>query len=140
MEKKLKIQFWKAECALAAVIPEQLGLPLRPHIYDKTTFPWKYKEEYFVIVNKHSYDEHFWLSPTYIELKPKCIEDKKDCWHRIGKITFGSNEARDNYLAKVVKKITDEIFNNPRIEPKVEKNGEVETYIWDIANLIIESE
>lgn len=115
MEKKLIIQFWKTECALAMQIPEQTGLPLRPQSYDKTTFPWRYKEDgCFVKVNDDNQDD--WLKCKLIGILPN---SKK---YRF--IVENTNDDRGFSLYKEARPLVKEF-------PKVEENGPVVTYTWD---------
>lgn len=89
MSKKLKIQFWKAEKALAMQILEQEGLP-------------SCKEEGEVLIRNqpalHEYD---------IILR--------GCWKwdslRISHIEFSTNTERDAYLENIVNAITEELFS-----------------------------
>lgn len=88
MKKKLKIQFWKAERALAMQILEQEWLP-------------NYKDEGF----------------TYIWDQPALYENSIDLRGRakwanlnIPCIEFDTNAERDEYLQKAVSAITDELF------------------------------
>lgn len=89
MKKKLKIQFWKAEKALAMQILEQEGLP-------------KEKMDGYVRINDSpalSSDKVVWLRGYlhYANLK-------------LNPIHFDSNAERDEYLRKAVNAITDELF------------------------------
>lgn len=90
MSKKLKIQFWKAEKALAMQILGQEGLPERKNegLVHIKSFPWLYK--------------------TAIELRGDCSR----CDWEIAKENFDTNIERDNYLQKAVKAITDELFTS----------------------------
>lgn len=89
MNKKLKIQFWRAEKALAMQILEQEGLP-------------SCKEEGEVLIRNqpalHEYD---------IILR--------GCWKwdslRISHIEFSTNTERDAYLENIVNAITEELFS-----------------------------
>lgn len=102
MSKKLKIQFWIAEKALAMQILEQEGLP-------------SCKEAGKVLIRNqptlHEYD---------IILR--------GCWKwdnlRISHIEFSTNTERDEYLQKAVNAITDELFTDER-ELKVGEMCEV---------------
>ena len=89
MNKKLKIQFWKAEKALAMQILEQEGLP-------------KEKGDGYVRINDSPAlisDNVVWLRGYlhYANLK-------------LTPIHFETNAERDEYLQKVVNSITDELF------------------------------
>lgn len=88
MSKKLKIQFWKAERALAMQILEQEGLP-------------SCKEEGKVLIliqpALYAYD---------IVLRGRVKWDNL----RIPYIEFDTNAERDEYLQKAVNAITDELF------------------------------
>lgn len=168
MSKKLKIQFWRAERALAMQILEQEGLP-------------KYKKDGFIHITDSpalDFEKGVWL---------------RGCNHyadfRLETINCETYEGRVAYLQKAVNSITDELFTgeeelkvgeicevwNPdskkwqdrrllailpenyeerfivdslrhpnryapfsvarplakRIEPKIEKNGNVVTYTWE---------
>lgn len=88
MSKKLKIQFWKAEKALAMQILEQEGLP-------------KEKEKGYI----------------RIVLQPDLLTEAlylrvKEHEYNLGilSIDFNSNSDRDAYLQKAVNAITDELF------------------------------
>ena len=86
--KKLKIQFWKAEKALAMQILEQEGLP-------------KHKNDRFV---KSEYSpslgsEEIWLRGSEVIYNTY-----------IDSVYFKSNSERDAYLEKIVNAITDELF------------------------------
>lgn len=106
--KKLKIQFWKAEKALAMQILEQEGLP-------------KEKRDGFIkIIDSPALDFVLgvWLrgyhSSSTLSIKT---------------ISLNSNAARDEYLQKAVNAITDELFTGegePKIGEMCEvRNGEV---------------
>lgn len=86
--KKLKIQFWKAERALAMQILEQEGLP-------------SYKEEGKVLILTqpalYAYD---------IVLRGRAKWDNL----RIPHMEFDTNTERDAYLERIVNAITDELF------------------------------
>lgn len=86
--KKLKIQFWKAERALAMQILEQEGLP-------------KHKYKGFVKTERSpSLDsKEMWLRGS---------ETTYDSY--IDSIRFETNTERDEYLQKAVNSITDELF------------------------------
>lgn len=90
MSKKLKIQFWKAEKALAMQILEQEGLP-------------KHKEEGIVYIGAIP-----WLCEKRIDLRG-CRPEFD--WN-IERIIFGTNDERDAYLKKKVDAITDELFTD----------------------------
>lgn len=88
MSKKLKIQFWKAEKALAMQILEQEGLPDRKNegLVHIESFPWLYK--------------------TAIELRGEHISRNSDIvW-----ITFDTQYELNVYLHWAIKAITDELF------------------------------
>ena len=88
MSKKLKIQFWKAEKALATQILEQEGLP-------------SCKEEGNVLILIQpafsAYDIALRGRAKWTNLSIPCIE-------------FNTNVERDEYLQKSVTAITDELF------------------------------
>ena len=167
MSKRLKIQFWRAEKALAMQILEQEGLP---------------KEKTKGDVRIYGSPE---LRDVFVFLRGDYIAGNSD----IGWITFDTDSERDTYLHWAVNSITDELFSgseelkvgeicevwNPdskkwqerkllailpenyeerfivanlcypnryvpfsvarplakRIEPKIEKNGNVVTYTWE---------
>lgn len=88
MSKKLKIQFWRAELALAMQILEQEGLP-------------KEKNDGFV-KTEHSPSldlEEIWLRGSEVIYNTY-----------IDSVYFKSNSERDAYLDKVINAITDELF------------------------------
>lgn len=88
MNKKLKIQFWKAEQVLAMQILEQEGLP-------------RYKEEGFALICDqpalYEYSIDLRGRAKWANLNIPCIE-------------FNNNTERDEYLQKSVNAITDELF------------------------------
>lgn len=87
MSKKLKIQFWKAERALAMQILAQEGLPKRKDEGDVRI--WNYSalfRQALVLYGKEEFD----LNISHIE--------------------FNTNVERDEYLRKAVNAITDELF------------------------------
>ena len=88
MNKKLKIQFWKAEKALAMQILEQEGLP-------------SYKEYGGVLI---------WDNPALcensIDLRGRAEWDNLHIPH----IEFDTNAKRDAYLKRAVNAITKEMF------------------------------
>ena len=87
MNKKLKIQFWKAEKALAMQILEQEGLPKRKN--EGNVRVWDYIalfKEAIVLGGINEFDLH------------------------IPHIIFDTNAERDAYLDKVINAITDELF------------------------------
>lgn len=90
MSKKLKIQFWKAEKALAMQILEQEGLP-------------KEKGDGFIQINDSPalvFEAGVWLRGYhhYADLK-------------LNPIYFVANSERDAFLKKIVNAITDELFS-----------------------------
>ena len=88
MSKKLKIQFWKAEMALAMQILEQEGLP-------------KCKEDGFVNI----------IDSPWIDKKKLFLRGDDSIYNwKVSKIEFDTNAARDAYLDKIVNAITDELF------------------------------
>ena len=100
--KKLKIQFWKAEKALAMQVLEQEGLPDRKNegLVHIESFPWLYK--------------------TAIELRGEHISRNSDIvW-----ITFDTQYELNVYLHWAIKAITDELFTGKR-ELKVGEMCEV---------------
>ena len=114
--KKLKIQFWKAEKALAMQILEQEGLPRR-------------KEEGFVRINDVP-----WLYDERIDLRGDYLDHDWD----INRMTFDTNDERDEYLQKIVSAITDELFTDEG-ELKIGKMCEVkydESGSWERRKLI----
>lgn len=87
MNKKLKIQFWKAEKALAMQILEQEGLPKRKN--EGNVRVWNYLalfKEAIVLGGINKFDLY------------------------IPHIIFDTNAERDEYLQKAVNAITDELF------------------------------
>lgn len=94
MRKKLKIQFWKAENALAMQIIEQEGLPKlkKDGIVHITDAPWFYS--------------------TGIGLRG-CIRSTD--W-KISVIQLDTNAERDAHLQKIVAAITDELFTEGELK------------------------
>lgn len=90
MNKKLKIQFWKAEKALAMQILEQEGLP-------------SCKEEGFALI-----EEQPALYEYSIDLRGRA----KWANLHIPYIEFNNNTERDEYLQKSVNAITEELFSS----------------------------
>lgn len=88
MTKKLKIQFWKAEKALAMQILEQEGLP-------------RYKDEGFTRIWDQS-----GLYECSIDLRGRA----KWANLNIPCIEFNTNAERDEYLQKAVNSIAEELF------------------------------
>lgn len=86
--KKLTIQFWKAERALAMQVLEQDSLP-------------ECKEYGFVRINEYPF-----LFKEAIELRGH----RSSLNWEIPEIYFNSNTERDNYLQRIVNAITDELF------------------------------
>lgn len=87
MKKKLKIQFWLAEKALAMQILEQEGLPKRKN--EGNVRVWDYLallKEAIVLGGINEFDLH------------------------IPHIIFDTNAERDAYLKKAVNSITEELF------------------------------
>lgn len=103
--KKLKIQFWKAEKALAMQILEQEGLP-------------EHKGYGFIHIN-----EFPWLYRDRIELRGYAHAADWDT----SAIKFDTNTERDAYLQRVVDAITDELFTG-KGELKIGEMCEV----WDL--------
>lgn len=106
MNKKLKIQFWKAEKAFAMQILEQEGLP-------------KYKNDGFVkIGHSPSLDlEEMWLRGSEVIYNAY-----------IDSVYFKSNSERDAFLQKAINAITDELFTEGGGELKVGELCEVRDY------------
>lgn len=88
MNKKLKIQFWKAEQALAMQVLDQEGLPER-------------KNEGFVHIESFP-----WLYKTAIQLRGEHIPGNSD----IVSITFNTQYELNVYLRKAVNAIIEELF------------------------------
>lgn len=86
--KKLKIQFWKADKALAMQILEQEGLPERK------------VNDFIKIITMHCICKD--------ELCLRGYDNEGD--FSVDVIYFSSNTERDAYLKKAVKAITDELF------------------------------
>lgn len=106
MSKKLKIQFWRAENALAMQILEQEGLP-------------KEKGDGFVkIIDSPALDFKMgvWLRGYH-----------SDSTLNIETISLNSNTERDAYLDKIVNAITDELFTGEG-ELKIGEMCEVKDY------------
>lgn len=105
MSKRLKIQFWKAEKALAMQILEQEGLP-------------KDKCEGFVKTDD---------TPT-LGLEEICLRGSQVIYNSyIDSVYFKSDAERDAYLGKIVNAITDELFTGNG-ELKVGELCEVRDY------------
>lgn len=102
MNKKLKIQFWKAEKNLAMQILEQEGLPKR-------------KEEGGVLI----------LNYSALFRHSLVLPGKKEFDLDILHIEFDTNAERDEYLQKAVNAITDELFTDEGGELKVGEMCEV---------------
>lgn len=116
MSKKLKIQFWKAEKALAMQILEQEGLPERKvnDFIKIISMPCMCRDE--LSLRGYDTEEDFFVDVIY----------------------FSSNTARDAYLQKAVNAITDELFTSEG-ELKVGEMCEVrdaESDIWEKRKLI----
>ena len=108
MSKKLKIQFWRAEKALAMQILEQEGLPER-------------KEDGVVRINDAP-----WLCGERIDLRGYNHDYDWD----IDRGVFDTNAERDEYLRKTVNAITEELFTGEgelRTEPTIEECGQLVT-------------
>ena len=92
MSKKLKIQFWKAEKALAMQILEQEGLPERKvnDFIKIISMPCMCRDE--LSLRGYDTEEDFFVDVIY----------------------FSSNTERDEYLQKAVNAITDELFTGKR--------------------------
>ena len=88
MSKKLKIQFWRAEKALAMQILEQEGLPKEKKKGDVKIFCSPKLRDDFVFLRGGSK-----------------LENLNIAW-----ITFNTDSERDEYLQKAVNAITDELF------------------------------
>lgn len=88
MNKKLKIQFWRAEKALAMQILEQEGLPKEKKKGDVKIFCSPKLRDDFVFLRGGSK-----------------LENLNIAW-----ITFNTDSERDEYLQKAVNAITDELF------------------------------
>ena len=88
MSKKLKIQFWKAEKALAMQILEQEGLP-------ENKCKGFVKTEYSPTLGS----KEIWLRGREV-IYDSCIDS----------VYFKTNADRDAYLEKIVNAITDELF------------------------------
>ena len=117
MNKKLKIQFWRAERALAMQILEQEGLP-------------REKEGGFVQINDSPalvFETGVWLRGYRIYADFK-----------LDSIYFVTNSERDAFLQKAVNAITDELFTSEG-ELKVGEICEVrnaESETWEKRKLI----
>lgn len=108
MSKKLKIQFWKADKALAMQVLEQEGLP-------------KEKREGEIRIS--------WapeLHDDNVFLRGDCSSKNSN----IGWITFSTQYDLNAYLHWVVNTITDELFTGEG-EPKIEECGQLVTYTWE---------
>lgn len=88
MNKKLKIQFWKAENALAMQILEQEGLP-------------SCKEDGFIKILGSP-----WVREDNLWLRGDC---SKDDWE-VARAKYSTNIERDSSLYRIVNSITDELF------------------------------
>lgn len=116
MKKNLKIKFWKAEKALAMQIVEQEGLP---------------KEKHTGIV-KIAGSVDIYDRSLYLRGKHSSFDFDISLKH------FGDNEKRDDYLDKITKAITDELFSGDG-ELKVGELCEVRDYDnteWEERELI----
>ena len=103
VKKKLKIKFWKAEKALVMQILEQEGLPEK-------------KEERAVRI---VIDPSIRRNDIYLRGKLRAGDFKID------HLYFGANFERDQYLDKITKAITDELFSNGTAELKIGEMCEV---------------
>ena len=86
--KRLKIQFWKAEKAIAMQVLAQEGLPKK-----------------FMGLNVNIIDAPF-LGTDWIDLRGSWINKDNDVAIRL----FSANAERDAYLQKAVNAITNELF------------------------------
>lgn len=107
VKKKLVIKFWKAEKALAMQIREQEGLPAEK----------KYDGVIFITSSPELYSQDVYLRGT---------EKKYDLC--ICHLDFDSNQDRDEYLDKITKAITDELFSSGAAELKIGEMCEVSDY------------
>ena len=115
MSKRLKIQFWKAEKALAMQILEQKGLPKRKD--EGNVRIWGYTALFKVAIVLDGIDG-FDLNIAHNE--------------------FDTNAERDAYLQKAVNAITDELFTGGK-ELKAGEMCEVKDYDdkrWEERKLI----
>lgn len=115
--KKLKIQFWRAEKALAMQVLAQEGLPKK-----------------FIGLNVNIIDAPF-LGTDWIDLRGSWIDKDNDVVTRL----FSTNSERDEYFKKAVNAITDELFTGGRGELKVGEMCEVrdaESDIWEKRKLL----
>lgn len=116
MSKKLKIQFWRAEKALAMQILEQEGLPK-----EKTDGKIR------IFCSPKLRDDNVFLRGG------SNLENLNIAW-----ITFNTDSERDEYLQKVVNAITDELFTGEG-ELKIGEMCEVrdsESACWNRRRLI----
>ena len=102
MTKKLKIQFWKAENALAMQILEQEGLP-------------SCKEDGFIKILGSP-----WVREDNLWLRGDC---SKDDWE-VARAKYSTNIERDSSLYRIVNAITDELFTEGGSEGEL-KIGEM---------------
>ena len=105
VKKKLVIKFWKAERALAMQILEQDGLP-------------ENKKEGFVKINSNP---SIFLDKIY--LRGYTHDSDFDIDH----LYFETNSERDEYIDKITKAITDELFTS-NSELKIGEMCEVSDY------------
>lgn len=105
MSKKLKIQFWKAEKALAMQILEQEGLPKK-----------KSKGDVYISGSPELRDDIVFLRGDYISGNSN-----------IGWITFNTQYDLNDYLHWAVNAITDELFTGEG-ELKIGEMCEVKDY------------
>lgn len=105
MSKKLKIQFWKAEKALAMQILEQKGLPQI----------------------KSNGNVNILARPRLGKDKIDLRGDEKYSYLCIESMCFSSNTERDAYLEKIINAITDELFTG-KGELKVGEMCEIRYY------------
>lgn len=103
IKKKLKIQFWKAEEALAMQIIEQDGLQTL-------------KEEGMIRISATPYMQECFL---YL----RGCDDAEDLL--VDVLHFSTNNDRDKYLKVITNAITDELFTGGRGELKVGEMCEV---------------
>ena len=115
MKKKLKINFWKTEKALAMQVVEQEGLPKEKVTGNVkiTCIPEMYRNTIYLRGDNNFYDFH------------------------IDTVCFDSNEKRDAYLDNMMQAITDELFSGDgelKVGELCEVSNDNET--WEVHPLI----
>lgn len=155
MNKKLKIQFWKAEHAMAIQVLEHSGLA---NIHDGVLYgkTWKLnaslnlnvfnfnsnadRDEYLKNVIRWISEEQFGKDNEGMLKSGELCEvrdDKSACWNRRRLIAILPEKHYFRYITECV--FDDRDFNywkyarpiTKRTEPKVEECGQLITYTWE---------